>query len=95
MSASRVEVYFTDRDGVKWQLYEFGLQAGRRMRYPIGTVTGVYRGFVRVDNPSVRRAVLLVKKAEVEAARRLSPHELQAELDRSDDWSGRGRGPTD
>lgn len=87
----KVEVVFTDREGVRWQVYEFGILGGRALRYPVGTVRGVYRGFVTLEPPRRRRAVLLAKPADCEAARVLSVHELQAELDRSTDWDERGK----
>lgn len=91
--AGKVEVFFTDRDGVTWAVYEFGYGAMGTavIRYPIGKITGLYRGFVTVDPPRRRRAVLLVKRADCEAARILSVHELQAELDRAEDWDARGQ----
>jgi hypothetical protein len=88
-----VELYFTDRDGVRWRIYEFGhgVNGQPMIQYPVGTMRGTYRGFVatRMDGTKVRRAVMIIKKAEVEAARQLSAQELQAELDRSEDWAAR------
>lgn len=89
-----VELYFIDRDGVRWRVYEFGhgVNGERMIQYPVGTMRGTYRGFVTTgaDGRMLRRAVMIIKKAEVEAARALSPEELQAELDRSEDWDRRG-----
>lgn len=87
---SRVDVLFTDRDGVRWRVYEFGYVLGRVQRYPIGTVVGLYRGFKREDGrePSLR-AMLIAAKADIERARVLSPYELQRELDESEVWTAR------
>lgn len=62
------------------------------IQYPVGAMRGTYRGFVatRLDGTKIRRAVMIIKKDEVSAARELSPAELQAELDRSEDWDHRG-----
>lgn len=90
---STVELYFTDRDGVRWRVYEFGhgVNGQPMIQYPVGTMRGTYRGFVatRLDGTTIRRALMIIKKDQVDAARQLSPQELQAELDRSEDWDNR------
>lgn len=85
-SRARVDVEFTDRDGVRWRIYEFGISAGRKIRYPIGTVEGLYRGFERRDGARELRALLIARKDEIARARILSVAELQRELDASKIW---------
>lgn len=85
-NAGDVELYFTDRDRVRWQVYEFAIIGGERHPQPIGTVDGTYRGFKRLDGIRELRAHMVVRREEGVKARVLSGDELQRELDASYPW---------
>lgn len=81
-----VELYVTDRDGVRWRVYGFAILAGETRALPIGTVDGTYRGFQRRDGVPELRAHLVARREETARARVLSAAELQRELDASYPW---------
>jgi hypothetical protein len=78
----KVAVYFADRDGVTWRVYQFGVIAGRLIAYPVGSMQGDYRGFVRTDNPTIKRTHAMFRESA--DLRGLTAHQLQRQLDASE-----------
>lgn len=84
-----MELYFTDRDRVRWRVYEFAWISLKTKPVAIGTLDGTYRGFERLDGVAELRAHMVVRREESVLARVLSAAELQRELDASYPWPNR------
>jgi hypothetical protein len=78
----KVAVLFIDRDGVTWRVYQFGIIAGRKIPYPVGSMQGDYRGFVRADDGRVKRKHAMFR--ETAPLRALSAQQLQRQLDEAE-----------
>lgn len=78
----KVGVFFIDRDGVTWRVYQFGIIAGRRIPYPVGSMQGDYRGFIRTDDRRVKRKHAMFR--ETAPQRALEAHQLQRQLDEAE-----------
>jgi hypothetical protein len=77
----KVAVFFVDRDGVTWRIFQFGVIAGRTIAYPVGSMQGDYRGFVRVDDRRVKRKHAMFRETAPERA--LDARQLQRQLDQA------------
>jgi hypothetical protein len=75
----KVAVFFVDREGVTWRVFQFGIIAGRKIPYPVGSMQGDYRGFVRVDDRRVKRKHAMFR--ETAPQRALDARQLQRQLD--------------
>lgn len=78
----KVAVFFVDRDGATWRVFQFGVVAGRTIPYPVGSMQGDYRGFVRVDDRRVRRKHAMFR--ETAPQRALNALQLQRQLDEAE-----------